>query len=162
MPYKNEHACRLRQPKEFKKGSFRRKVSGKVSLIIGKLKGQRKTTLQAIRYNIKKWSVEAAENDCMKKGGIFTAAKGYDPLKKRSGLIANPQVKGFHDYGALGTVRILHRKNAVSFPELALTAEHKGNYMAEIGEALSNAGFTDELQGKWVLRTNKFNIFVYV
>ena len=91
------------------------------------------------------------------------AVKGYyDPLKPRKELIANPQVEKFHDYNALGTVRILHRKEALSFPELALTAEHKGSYMREIGEALKNAGFTDELRGKWVFRSNKFNIFVYI
>ena len=85
----------------------------------------------------------------------------YDPkpLKTRKALIANPPVEKFHDYGALGTIRILHRKKAELFPELALTAEKKG---VDIKPALTAAGFTDEKSGKWVLRTNKFNIFVYI
>jgi len=83
----------------------------------------------------------------------------YDPLKVRKKLIASPQVKGFTDFEALGTIRILHRKDKTEFAELALTNQKKGKKTVE--KALNFAGFTKEARGKWCLRTNKFNVFVY-
>ena len=74
MPYPNEHSCRLREPGEFEPKSFRRMASGKVSLIIGKLKGESKTTAQAIRYPKSGWTASEAAADCRKKGGKFEAA----------------------------------------------------------------------------------------
>lgn len=83
----------------------------------------------------------------------------YDPLKVRKKLIANPQVKSFSDFDALGTIRILHRKDKTEFAELALTNQKKSRKVIE--KALNFAGFTKEAKGKWCLRTNKFNVFVY-
>lgn len=74
MPYSGEHSCRLREPGEFEPKSFRRIASGKVSLIIGKLKGESKTTGQAIRYPKSSWTASEAAADCRKKGGKFEAA----------------------------------------------------------------------------------------
>ena len=83
----------------------------------------------------------------------------YDPLKVRKKLIASPQVKNFTDFEALGTIRILHRKDKTEFAELALTNQKKKRKVIE--KALNYAGFTKEARGKWCLRTNKFNVFVY-
>ena len=79
MPYENEHACRLKQPSEFKEGSFRRgkrNHDGKeYSVIYGKLKGSDKMTDQAYRYNKNTWSANEARNHCKNHGGSFEAAK---------------------------------------------------------------------------------------
>jgi hypothetical protein len=74
MPYPSEHSCRLRDPGAFEKDSFRRIASGKVSMIIGKLKGHSETTAQAIRYPKDKWTAAEARADCAKHKGQFEAA----------------------------------------------------------------------------------------
>jgi hypothetical protein len=74
MPYPNEHSCRIREPGEFEDGSFRRIKSGKLSIIIGKLKGKPSTTTQAYRYPKDTWSAEAARAHCKAQGGRFEAA----------------------------------------------------------------------------------------
>ncbi|MCK9598398.1 MAG: hypothetical protein WC583_02830 [Candidatus Omnitrophota bacterium] len=74
MPYPNEHSCRIRQPGEFEPKSFRRVTSGRVSLIIGKLKGQTATTTQAIRYPKDAWTEAAARKDCASHDGRFEPA----------------------------------------------------------------------------------------
>lgn len=73
-PFPNEHACRLLDPGGFKKGTFRRKKSGKVSLILAKKPGSDTMTLQSIRYPISDWSEKAAKASCKEKGGAFEAA----------------------------------------------------------------------------------------
>jgi hypothetical protein len=75
-PYPNEHSCRLRSPGDFKENSFRRIKQGRISIIIGRLKGKTTTTAQAIRYSKARWSAEAARSDCRSKGGTFEAASG--------------------------------------------------------------------------------------
>lgn len=73
MPYPNEHACRLVDPKEF--DEFRREnekitVNGKpVDVIFGIKDG--KSKIQALRYKKSVWSVEEARNDCKNRGGIL-------------------------------------------------------------------------------------------
>lgn len=75
MPFPNEHACRVREPSEFKKGGFRRiKLSTGLDAIIGRLKGKTSTTTQALRYAKTKWTVERARNHCKKEKGRFEAA----------------------------------------------------------------------------------------
>jgi phage terminase large subunit-like protein len=91
----------------------------------------------------------------------------YDPKKKslkvRKRLTDKPKVLGFKDFKASGLVRVLQREDAKNrevmdyFPEFALYPRKS----ARIESALTDAGFTQESRGKWVLRTNKFNIFVY-
>ena len=74
MPYPNESSCRIREPGSFEANSFRRMKSGKLSIIIGKLKGKSSTTTQAYRYPTNDWSVEEARNHCKQAGGRFEAA----------------------------------------------------------------------------------------
>lgn len=74
----------------------------------------------------------------------------------RKDLIQKPSVMGVSDIKADGLLRILTRKKDY-FPEFALYPKRS------IGaQCLKDAGFTHEGKGKWVLRTNKFNIFVFI
>ena len=50
-------------------------TQGRLSIIIGKLKGKIKTTTQAYRYPTKSWTEEAARKHCKKQGGEFHPAK---------------------------------------------------------------------------------------
>ena len=75
MPYPNESACRIKDPRKFQKGSFRRMKVGKLHLIIGRLLGKTTTTTQAFRYPKSDWTVEEARAHCKKKGGSFEPAK---------------------------------------------------------------------------------------
>jgi len=87
-----------------------------------------------------------------------------DALKVRRGLIKKPKVLGYADFeGTDSMIRILHRVDDTYFPELALfTSKYKPKMDKQrIGEVLRDAGFSEEARGKWVLRTNKFSIFVY-
>lgn len=79
-----------------------------------------------------------------------------DPLKKRAELISKPKVLGFSDINGGALIRILKRESDY-FPEFALYPRRKFS-----PECLEDAGLKQESRGKWVLRTNKFNIFVYV
>lgn len=78
-PYPNEHACRLRDPADFKPDSFRRtsrKHDGKTyDVISGKLKGKDSMTEQAYRYDKKTWTAESAKSHCKDHDGKFEAAK---------------------------------------------------------------------------------------
>ncbi len=96
--------------------------------------------------------------------------KGYDQkwrkiakldpsLKVRRKLIKKPKVEVFSDYKASGLVRILERQDGTLFPEFAL---YPKSNRALLTESLKDAGLTEEAKGKWVLRTDKFSIFIYV
>lgn len=74
MPYPNEHACRLKSPGDFTPDSFRRITQGKLSVIIGRLRGQSSTTPQAYRYPVDKWTEADARAHCFEAGGQFEAA----------------------------------------------------------------------------------------
>ena len=74
MPYPNEHACRVREPGEFEPKSFRRIAQGKLSIIIGKLKGKSTTTTQAYRYPTGEWTEAEARKNCEDHGGRFEPA----------------------------------------------------------------------------------------
>ena len=78
-----------------------------------------------------------------------------DTLKTRRGLIKKPRVLSYHDYKAGGLIRILVREKD-HFPEFALYTNH------DLSIELKDAGFKEQARGKWVLRTNKFSIFVYI
>lgn len=93
----------------------------------------------------------------------------YDPKKKalkvRKKLTDKPRVVTFKDYKGQGLIRVLRRANWTLFPEFALYVKLEGPkhpVHEEHDEMLREAGLTEEQSGKWVLRTNKFNIFVYV
>ena len=74
-PFPNEHACRIRQPGEFQKDSFRRitrKADGKdLDIIIGRLKGKTTTTTQAFRYPKDQWTESQARKHCTDNKGIL-------------------------------------------------------------------------------------------
>jgi len=78
-----------------------------------------------------------------------------DPLKVRKGLTKKPKILAVEDVKASGLVRLLRREKDI-FPEFALYPNRKFQTLA-----LKHAGLKEESRGKWVLRTNKFNIFVY-
>jgi hypothetical protein len=73
-PYPNEHSCRLKPPGSFQEKSFRRIKRGKISLILGRLNGERDMTLQAIRYPKTIWTEAEAGADCETKKGSFEPA----------------------------------------------------------------------------------------
>jgi hypothetical protein len=70
-PYPNEHSCRIVEPNKFEEHSFRRISRGKVRLILGRLKGQRTMTLQAIRYPTSLWTEAEARANCRTRNGQF-------------------------------------------------------------------------------------------
>jgi len=78
MPYPNEHACRLRNPKDFQADSFRRDErehdGKKYGVIFGRLKGKTAITEQAYRYNKKTWTAAEAKSHCAEHKGKFEAA----------------------------------------------------------------------------------------
>lgn len=80
MPYPNEHACRLRDPNDFKPDSFRRiereHEGKKYDAIMGKLKGQDTMTDQAYRYPKDTWQESEAKSHCADHNGSFEAASG--------------------------------------------------------------------------------------
>lgn len=82
MPYPNEHSCRMRDPGDFEKKSFRRKVQDSLVLILGKLKGESDMTLQAYRYPTKDWTEAKAKAHCKKEGGEFHAAEKEEGVKE--------------------------------------------------------------------------------
>jgi ATP-dependent protease ClpP protease subunit len=80
-PFPNEHACRVRDPKDFQKGSFRRisrNSDGKtLDIIIGRLKGKTTTTTQAFRYPKDEWTESQARKHCNDHDGkLFEPATG--------------------------------------------------------------------------------------
>lgn len=87
MPFANEHACRVRDPGDFQPDSFRRSQSeadGKrLDLIVGRLKGEDSTTLQAYRYPKDIWSAGAAQDHCETHDGIlFEPASEEDKIRR--------------------------------------------------------------------------------
>ena len=74
IPYPNEHSCRIKSPDSFEKDSFRRINQGKLSIIIGRLKGKETTTTQAFRYPKGKWDKDEARKHCEEHKGSFHEA----------------------------------------------------------------------------------------
>lgn len=92
MPFANHHSCRLRDPGDFKKGSFvtaERKHDGKrYNVIQGRLKGETTLTDQAFRYPKETWSKSEARSHCDDHDGILfepaSDEKGHEsPLERR-------------------------------------------------------------------------------
>lgn len=100
VPYPNQHSARISDPKSFKKGSFRT-VTPKpgVHVIIGKKKGQEKTSAQAVRYDRRKYSAGKAKAS-LKKHGIklieFSKATGKEsiwcPILEQADAAVRPTV----------------------------------------------------------------------
>jgi len=62
VPYPNEHAARIKKPGDFEKDSFRRKkITDGIDIIVGKLKGESKTTTQAYRFKKDKYTADEAK-----------------------------------------------------------------------------------------------------
>jgi ATP-dependent protease ClpP protease subunit len=82
MPITNWHACRLRDPGAFQKGTFRqisRKHNGKeYRVIVGRLKGETTMTEQAYRYAMESWSAAQARSHCRSHDGTFEAGVEED------------------------------------------------------------------------------------
>lgn len=94
---------------------------------------------------------------------LRTKAKLDPETKVRKKLITVPRVINFKDFqGKESKIRVLHRANSTLFPELMIYVKFKGMAHEIQDDMLKDAGFTEESRGKWVLRTNKFSIFVYV
>jgi hypothetical protein len=83
--------------------------------------------------------------------------KTKDP-KVRRHMISKPAVKSFKDFPASGLIRVLDREKD-KFPEFALYPRAKNK--AKVEKSLRHAGLKEEETGKWVLRTDRFSIFVY-
>jgi hypothetical protein len=79
-------------------------------------------------------------------------------IRVRRKLISKPVVKSFKDFPASGLIRVLDRERD-KFPEFALTSGARNK--SKIEKSLRHAGLKQEETGKWVLRTDKFSIFVY-
>ena len=61
-PYPNEHAARIKNPDEFEQDSFRRKnIEDGIDIIIGRLKGETSTTIQAYRFKSAKFTADEAK-----------------------------------------------------------------------------------------------------
>jgi len=82
VPYPNEHSCRLRDPGDFEEGSFRRIQVGsgdnEHSAIIGRLKGEKNTTIQTLRYPTETYTEARARARCQAHGGRFEPASDDD------------------------------------------------------------------------------------
>jgi len=95
----------------------------------------------------------------------------HDPRKKssvlqiRKHLVEKPAVVRFGDFeGTDSMIRLLLRSDDSTFPEFALyTDRYRPRFNKKVmGQALRDAKFTEEARGKWVLRTDKFSIFIYM
>lgn len=77
MPYEKEHSCRLKNPDQydrFARKNCEQKHDGKcIDVIYGVKEG--KSEIQALRYNKKIWTEEAARNHCKSHEGTFEAAQ---------------------------------------------------------------------------------------
>jgi len=80
-------------------------------------------------------------------------------LKQRTRLVSTPQVQGYEDLPVSGLIRVLFRADNTDFPEFAFYPSKRA--FAKVNPSLVDAGFKEEERGKWVLRSNKFSIFVY-
>lgn len=87
MPYPNEHSCRVRDPGNFKKDSFRRIVRDHLVIIIGRLKGKTTTTTQAYRYPKKNWTEKEAKEHCKEHKGKFEPASKEAQHFKDRGIL---------------------------------------------------------------------------
>jgi hypothetical protein len=101
-PYPNEHSCRIRNPADFEADSFRRIKQGRLHMIIGKLKGESKTTLQAFRYPKADWGADEARAHCKKQGGSFEAAAKKTLSKEQLAIIEDAITKGKELHDQLG------------------------------------------------------------
>ena len=92
-PLPNFHACRVRDPGDFRPGSFRtlnQEAEGKpINLVVGRLKGETTTTLQSFRYPKGDWTPSEAKRHCSDHDGqLFEPAAEEELFKMKSAEIA--------------------------------------------------------------------------
>jgi hypothetical protein len=86
MPYSNEHSARIKEPGDFESDSFRRvndKFGAGIDAIFGRLKGETTLTVQAIRFDAKKFT--AAEARKWLKDHDYKALE-FEPAKKEEAM----------------------------------------------------------------------------
>ncbi len=134
MPFANEHACRLRDPGDFEKGSFRRgqrSHDGKnYSVIMGRLKGKDSMTDQAFRYPKDTWGVSQARTHCSGHDGILFEPARSDREARMFQALAGGQLRREKLEGREHIVvpvvalveGVIHASNSAT-PELVLAEE---------------------------------------
>ena len=92
MPYLNEMSCRLYDPKEYVKGSFRRKTvrsrkKGKrpIGVVTARRSARGPMELQSLRFSKDEWSKAEVKQICRDNYGTFEDVRGNPPkiTKKR-------------------------------------------------------------------------------
>jgi len=122
-PYPNEHACRLRNPGDFQKGSFRRysrTTDGKTyGVIAGRLKGKTKMTEQSFRYPKDSWEVGSARSHCKSHNGIlFEPASGKVTMTQELYEGIREELLGLKDeIAAVRSGKVLSAKNLQTLNE---------------------------------------------
>jgi hypothetical protein len=96
-PYKNEHACRLKEPDydKYARKNCEQKHDGKCIDVIYGIKGD-KAEIQALRYPKDIWTEKKAKEHCKSRGGIFEAAakeSSIIPDKDKAIITPNPPDK---------------------------------------------------------------------
>ena len=82
MPYSGQHSNRILDPGKFEQDSFRRKnIAPGIDVILGKLKGESKMTVQTYRFDSSKYTAAEAKS-WLKDHDISTS--GFEPAKKSS------------------------------------------------------------------------------
>jgi len=100
MPFKKFHSCRVVDPKKFEKDSFRTITSGKMRMIIGRLKGEDTTTVQSYRYPVADWTEKEAREHCKENGGLFEEAAKENNMDKQFTRYSKEVLKtGSYMYG---------------------------------------------------------------
>ena len=132
---RTEYSCRLREPEEFQKKSFRRISSGDVDLVIARPHGMKKTRAQAIRYPRELWDEKDAKRSCKKRHGTF------EPVNKLG------QVENDDEYTEAYT-KLVHLYNA--------TNDQDALDLMEIAENAMAAGVSYMFNWKsWLEQANK-------
>lgn len=112
MPYPNFHSCRIKSPGLFQSDSFRTIQSGKLSIIIGRLKGETTTTTQAFRYSIEAYTESAARAHCEKNEGTFEAAAKEE--RKGAAVNAVMQTKSIQKEWSVDFIKVEEEKRLVT------------------------------------------------
>ena len=111
--------------------------------------------------------------DCERYGldDVVKRANLDPALKQRKKPVKNPIVTSYRDIKANSgcLTRLLYRSSGkhseTVFPEFALYHDKlRGIKLVDLKQALLNAGFTQDPteKSRYILRTNKFNLFVFV
>ena len=89
MPYQNSYVCRLYNPKDYVKGSFRRtttksKKDGRpIGVILARRKGGH-TEVQSLRFPASIWKVSEVKTICRDNYGLFEDVRKNPPTASRT------------------------------------------------------------------------------